>query len=155
MHRLITALAVLASATVLTPSAVADPPTREPLPAPPTFTIIGSCAFDVQADVLVNKEFITTFTSGRQIVTGRLVVRVTNLSDPSKSLVLQINGPAINDLATPNVLNLSGSSLIFFPGVLELTRGPISLTFDEEGNVISFVKRSSSSVDLCAVLADP
>jgi hypothetical protein len=70
--------------------------------------------------VLVNNEFITTFTSGRQIVTGRLVVRLTNLSNPSKSLVLQINGPGINDLATPKVVNLSGSSLIFFPGVLEL-----------------------------------
>src|SRR5215213_450675 len=155
MHRLIAALAVLASATVLTPSAVADPPTREPLPTSPTFTIVGSCAFDVQFDVLVNKQFITTFTSGRQIITGRLVVRLTNVSDPSKSLVLQINGPGINDLASPNVVNLSGSSLIFLPGVLELTRGPIVLTFDEEGNLISFVKTSSSSVDLCAVLADP
>ena len=83
------------------------------------------------------------------------MVRLTNLSDPSKSLVLQINGPGINDLATPNVFNLSGSSLIFFPGVLELTRGPISLTIDEEGNVISFTQTSASSVDLCAVLADP
>jgi hypothetical protein len=155
MHRLIAALAVLASATVLAPSALADPPTREPLPQPPTFTITGSCAFDVQFDVLVNKEFITTFTSGRQIITGRLVVRLTNMSHPSKSLVLQINGPGINDLAAPSVLNLSGSSLIFFPGVLALTRGPTSLTFDEEGNVISFTRTSASSVDLCAVLADP
>jgi hypothetical protein len=155
MHRLIAVVAVLVSATVLTPSAFGDPPTREPLPAPPTFTITGSCAFDVQVDVLVNNEFITTFTSGKQIITGRLVVRLTNLSDPSKSLVLQINGPGINDLATPNVFNLSGSSLIFFPGVLVLTRGPISLTFDEEGNVIAFTQTSAASVDLCAVLADP
>jgi hypothetical protein len=155
MHRLIAALAVLASATVLAPSALADPPTREPLPQPPTFTISGSCAFDVQLDVLVNKEFITTLTGGRQIITGRLVVRLTNLSDPSKSIVLQINGPGINDLAAPSVFNLSGSSLVFFPGVLVLTRGPISLTFDEEGNVISFTQTSASSVDLCAVLADP
>jgi hypothetical protein len=156
MHRVIAAfVVVLASATVLAPPALADRPTREPLPAPPTFTITGSCAFDVQLDVLVNKEFITTFTSGRTLITGRFVARLTNLSDPSKSLVLQINGPGINDLATPNVFNLSGSSLIFFPGVLVLTRGPISLTFDEQGNLISFTQTSSSSMDLCAVLADP
>ena len=110
MHRLIAALAVLASADGAHASAVADPPTREPLPAPPTLTIIGSCAFDVQLDVLVNKELTTTFTSGRQVITGRLVVRLNNLSDPSKSLVLQTLVSTI--LATPNEFNLSGSSLI-------------------------------------------
>jgi hypothetical protein len=40
-------------------------------------------------------------------------------------------------------------------GVLVLTHGPVSLTFDEDGNVTSFTQTSQSSVDLCAVLADP
>jgi hypothetical protein len=155
MHRLPAVFAAFTSAALLVPAALADQPTRQPLPAPPTFTITGSCSFNVQVDVLVNKEFITTFTSGKQIITGRLVVRLTNLSNPSKSVVLQINGPGIEDLSNPSVFNLSGSSVIFFPGVLVLTRGPSSLTFDQNGNVTSFTQTSASSVDLCAVLADP
>jgi hypothetical protein len=155
MQRVTVALAALLAAALVAPAALADQPTREPLPSPPSFTISGSCSFDVVVDVLVNKEFITTFTSGKQIITGRLVVRVTNQAKPSKSLVLQISGPGIEDLSSPSTFNLSGTSLIFFPGVLLLTRGPISLTFDESGNVISFTRKSASAVDLCAVLADP
>jgi hypothetical protein len=157
MRRLTAAFVAIASAALLVPAALADPPTREPTPPPvgTSFAVSGSCSFDVQIDVLVNKEFTTTFTSGKQIITGRLVVRLTNLDNPSKSIVLQISGPGIEDLANPSVFNLSGTSLIFFPGVLVLTRGPISLTFDESFNVTSFTRTSASSVDLCAVLADP
>jgi hypothetical protein len=157
MRRLTAAFVAIASAALLVPAALADPPTREPTPPPvgTSFAVSGSCSFDVQIDVLVNKEFTATFTSGKQIITGRLVVRLTNLDNPSKSIVLQISGPGIEDLANPSVFNLSGTSLIFFPGVLVLTRGPISLTFDESGNVTSFTQTSASSVDLCAVLADP
>jgi hypothetical protein len=155
MHRLTAALAAILSSALVVPAALADKPTREPLPAPPSFTISGSCSFDVQADVVVNKEFITTFTSGKQIITGRLVVRVTNLDNPSKSLVLQVSGPGIEDLSNPSTFNLSGTSLFYGPGALLLTRGPVSVTFDESGNPTSFTQTSASSVDLCAVLADP
>jgi hypothetical protein len=109
----------------------------------------------VRIDILVNKEFITTFTSGKQLVTGRLIVRVTNLDDPSKSRVLNVSGPGKSDLADRSTVPLSGSSLIFFPGVLRLTHGPVSLTIDADGNVTSFTQTSASSVDLCALLAHP
>jgi hypothetical protein len=148
-------LVALAVAALVVPAALADKPVREPLPAPPSFTISGSCGFDVMADVLVNKEFITTFSNGMQIITGRLVVRLTNAENPSKSVVLQVNGPGKEDVANPATFNLSGNSLIFFQGVLRLTRGPVSITFDANGNVTSFTQTSTSSVDLCAVLADP
>jgi hypothetical protein len=154
MQRLTVALAVILSSAILVPAALADKPTREPLPAA-SLVISGSCSFDVQVDFLVNKEFITTFTSGKQIITGRLVVRLTNLSDPTKSAVVQISGPGINDLSDPSTFNLTGTSVVFFPGVLALTHGPVSLTFDPSGNVTSFTQRSASSVDMCAVLADP
>lgn len=154
MQRLTLVFAVILSSAILAPAALADKPTTEPLPSP-SFFISGSCSFDVQLDILVNKEFITTFTSGKQIITGRLVVRVTNLSDPTKSAVLQVSGPGIEDLSDPSTFNLSGTSLIFFPGVLALTHGPVSLTFDASGNVTSFTQTSASSVDMCAVLADP
>jgi hypothetical protein len=150
-------LAAILVSILAVPAALADRPVRQPLPAPPSFTISGSCSFDVNADVLVNKEFATTFSNGMQIITGRLVVRLTNAANPSKSVVVQVNGPGKEDLANPSTFNLSGSSLIFGPGVggLLLTRGPVSLTFDENGNVASVTQTSASSVDLCTVLADP
>ena len=52
------------AAALLAPGvAAADKPIREGLPAE-DFTIQGSCAFDVDLHVLVNKEFITTFSDG-------------------------------------------------------------------------------------------
>jgi hypothetical protein len=153
MHRLVLALAALLTSALLVPAALADKPIKEPLPAPPFIDVSGSCSFDVRIDFLVNKEFIKTFASGKTLVTGRLVVRVTNLVNPSKSRVLNISGPGKNDLAEPSTFNLSGSSLIFFPGVLVLTHGPVALTFDANGNVTSFTQTSASSVDLCALLA--
>jgi hypothetical protein len=153
MHRLVVPLAAILTSALLVPAALADKPIREPLPAPPFFLVTDSCSFAVRIDVLVNKEFITTFASGKQLVTGRLIVRVTNLDDPSKSRVLNVSGPAKSDLADPSTVPLSGSSLIFFPGVLRLTHGPVSLTIDADGNVTSFTQTSASSVDLCALLA--
>ncbi len=155
MHRLVVALAVILTSALVVPAALADKPIREPLPTPPTLTVSDSCSFDVRIDFLANKEFITTFTSGKQIITGRLVVRVTNLENPSKSRVLNVSGPGIEDLSDPSTFNLSGSSLVFFPGVFLLTHGPVTLTFDANGNVTSFTQTSQSSVDVCAVLADP
>jgi hypothetical protein len=152
MHRVPVALAVIATAAVLAPAALADQPTRQPLPFS-SFTISGSCAFDVLLEPVANKEVATTFTSGKQIITGRLVTRLTNTST-GKSIVAQISGPGIEDLSNPSVFNLSGTSLVFLPGRLFLTRGPVSLTFDANGN-ITFTQTSASSVDLCAVLADP
>lgn len=50
---------------------------------------------------------------------------------------------------------LSGRSLVFLPGLLELTSGPVVLEIDPSGNVVSYAKTSAAAVDLCAVLADP
>jgi hypothetical protein len=155
MHRLVVALAVVLTSGLAAPAALADKPIKEPVPAPPFLTVTGSCSFDVRIDFLANKEFSKTFTSAKQIITGRLVVRVTNLEDPSNSRVLNISGPGKEDISDPSTFNLSGSSLVFFPGVLVLTHGPVSLTFDEDGNVTSFTQTSQSSVDLCRVLGDP
>ena len=155
MHRLVVALAAILTSALLVPVAVADKPIKEPLPAPPFLIVSDSCFFDVRIDFLVNKEFIKTFASGKTLITGRLVVRVTNLDNPSKSRVLNISGPGKDDLAAPSTVHLSGSSLVFFPGVMVLTHGPVSLTFDADGNVTSFTQTSSSSRDLCALLAGP
>jgi hypothetical protein len=153
MYRVTLVLATLAAAALLVPAAFADKPSRQPLPAPPTFTITGACTFDVQVDILRNKEFITAFSSGKLIITGQLFVRVTNLST-GESIDLNISGPGIEDAATfPSTFNLSGTSLIWFPGLVALTRGPVTLTTDASGNVTSFTQTSASSLDLCKALS--
>jgi hypothetical protein len=152
MHRITLVLAALAGAALLVPAALADKPSRDPLPAPPTFTISGSCTFDVQVDILRNKEFITAFSSGKLIITGQFFVRVTNL-DTGEYLDLNISGPAINDAATfPSTFNLSGTSLVWFPGTLFVSRGPITITTDASGNV-TWTQTSASSLDLCKALS--
>jgi hypothetical protein len=152
MHRLVVALAALLASAVLAPAALADKPIKEPLPAPRFFIVSDSCSFGVRIDFLANNEFIKVFTSGKTLITGRLVVRVTNLDNPSKSRVLNISGPGKNDLADPSTVHLSGSSLVFFPGVMVQTHGPITVTLDADGNVTSFTQTSSSSRDICALL---
>jgi hypothetical protein len=156
MKRLIFVIGLAVAAALLVPSvAAADKPIREGLPSE-DITIQGSCTFDVDLHVLVNKEFITTFSDGRQLVTGRLVVRLTNV-DTGKSIDLNISGPGF---ITPHedgsvTFQLSGRSLIYLPGLLELTSGPVILEFDPAGNLVSYTKTSAATIDLCAVLADP
>ena len=156
MNRLTILAGTILVAALLSPGAtLAAKPTRDPLPAPPTFDIIGSCEFDVRVDVLANNEFIAAFTSGKTIVTGRLIVRLTNVDEPSHSITLNISGPSINDSGDPFTVNLSGSSLLFYPGVLMLTKGPVAVTIDESGNVTSVRFTSSGAIDLCALLRNP
>ena len=156
MKRLIFVICLAVAAALLVPSvAAADQPIREGLPAE-NVTIQGSCAFDVDLQVLVNNEFITTFSDGRQLITGALKVRLTNV-ETGKSIDLNISGPGF---ITPHedgsvTFQLSGRSLVFDLGLLELTSGPAILEIDPSGTVVSYTTTSAATVDLCAVLADP
>lgn len=148
----ILAATILVVALLSPGAALAAKPTREPLPVPPTFDITGSCQFDVRVDVLANDEFIAVLTSGKTIVTGRLILRLTNVDEPSQSITLNVSGPSINDSSDPSTINLSGTSLLFYPGVLMLTKGPVAIKIDENGNVTSVRFTSAAAVDLCAAL---
>ncbi len=87
-------------ALFLTPSvALADKPTREPVPAaePLRFAAGEVCAFPVLIEVPESKTKVLTFTddSGtplRQLITGKLRLRVTNLAT-GESLVVNVSGP--------------------------------------------------------------
>ena len=52
-------------------------------------------------------------------------------------------------------LKQNGRSLLFLPGLLELTIGPATIEIDPDGNAVSHTETSAATVDLCAVLADP
>lgn len=157
----VVAVAVLAAA----PEAVGDQPIREGLPAAP-FTLDASvCGFAVDFTFPTNREFITTFSNGKQIITGALFATLTN-TESQKSITVNISGPTkiVTDANGITTFTLSGRSLFFFlpdqlgpgePGILILTSGPATLVVDQSGNILSFDRTSASVQDLCPVLASP
>jgi hypothetical protein len=156
MRRASTTFAMLALlAAIVVPVAAADKPTREFVPAPSDFTVDASiCGFDVLVEVLTNKQYAITFSNGMTTIAGALSVRLTNLDDPTKSIVLNIPGPGFVDES--GVLTAAGPWLFFFfpgdlgpgsPGVLAYTVGRVRL--DESGLHLL----AGRQVDLCAELA--
>jgi hypothetical protein len=125
------------------------------VPAPSEFTLDASiCGFDVLVEVLTNKQYAITFSNGMTTVAGALKVRVTNLDDPTQSIVLNIPGPGFFDES--GVLTATGPWFFFFfpgdlgpgsPGVLAYTVGLVRL--DESGLHLL----AGRQVDLCAELA--
>jgi hypothetical protein len=144
-----TALAML----TLAPVAGAEPPVREFVPAS-DFTISGSCAFDVAAHVVANKEYAITFSNGATLVTGALMATLTNVSDPTKSITLNIPGPGLNTVSDDGTLTIDarGPWLFFYPGVLAFTTGHITFTVSPSGE-ITLEQRGGTNRDLCSVLA--
>ncbi len=156
--------AVLLALLALLPAsaALADKPTREPLPAE-DFTLTGVCPFPVRVEVMANKEKATTFTTKggeRTIVTGTLRVRLTNLAT-GESRELNVSGPVF---VTPHedgsaTVVLRGRSLIFStPGstiapTLQLTSGPVVLEVDAKGAITQLDQRGQAE-DLCKALAE-
>lgn len=156
MRRAVTTFAMLALlAMIVVPVAAADKPTREFVPAPSEFTLDASiCGFDVLVEVLTNKQYAITFSNGMTTIAGALSVRLTNLDDPTNSIVLNIPGPGFVDES--GVLTATGPWLFFFfpgdlgpgsPGVLAYTVGRVRL--DESGLHLL----AGRQVDLCAELA--
>ena len=141
----------LAALLVLPVPTLAARPERDPVVAD-NFTISGSCAFDVDVEILANKEVFTTFSNGRLIITGRLVLRVANAEKPENSIVLHVSGPSFVDPQNPSVFVGSGTGLAFLEDVLLLSRGPAIFTTDEAGNT-TLDTTSASAIDLCPLLA--
>ena len=92
------------------------PSEREFVPSGLPVTFIGrsgqACAFDVTISEVANNEFARTFPNGNTLITGRLVVRVTN--DLSKqSVVRDVSGPVLitSGPSGEQVFVLSGASV--------------------------------------------
>jgi hypothetical protein len=165
MKRIICQLSLVIGTVLLLPGvAAADQPTRQALPQADV-TIKGSCSFDVALHIVRNDEFITTFGDGRQLITGSLVVSLTNV-DTDKTITVNISGPVFVIPHEDGSLSqtLRGQSLIPVPagalgpgspGVLDLTSGPVVIENAANGSIVSSTKTSAATVDLCPVLADP
>jgi hypothetical protein len=161
MRRGVLTLCAVLSALAVAPTAGADKPVKFPTPAE-DFTITGACSFDVGVEFLTNKSFAIVFDNGVTISAGSLEVRLTNESDPSKSIEVNISGPGKFAPTADGgfVVEARGPWLFFFtpgelgpgsPGMLVLTRGQAILAVDGSGNA-SFTP-AANTTDLCAALA--
>jgi hypothetical protein len=79
---------------------------------PATFEAGMACDFAVTVAEVVNKEFRRTFPNGNSLITGRLVVRVTN-DVTDETVVRNVSGPVLltTGHAGEQVAVLSGSSI--------------------------------------------
>lgn len=143
-------------ASTWAPAALADPPTRTTEP-PFDFNTSLFCGFQVRSETLQNNVKITTFSDGRQIVTGRRIVRLTNVSTGA-SLVVTDAGHLATDPAQ-TVDTFTGSLLLplfpvepFGPGVY-LFHGKVVATFAPGGFFYSNLDVTGTRIDLCAALA--
>ena len=140
-------------------AALAAKPVREFVPSPPdtTFPAGALCGFPVAVETLRNNEYLTTFSDGRQRITGALKLRLTNV-DTGESLVVNASGPGWYT-ATETTFNVSGQGrwvLFQFagdepgPGIF-LYRGNLRFVADESG--VRVLSSTSSPRNLCEDLA--
>ncbi len=146
--------------------AFAGKPTITFIPATP-FTITGGtanggCAFDVGVVPTANRpngEKQILFANSA-IISGPLFLTFTNLSNPAKTLSLNVSGPGIINFAA-NEETLLGPAFISgfppditgaagLPSVAFLT-GRTILTFDNAGNLAS-ITHVGTAQDLCQAL---
>ena len=148
---------VLAAALASTAQAV--PPIRE-TEEPFDFENISLfCGFPLRAETLRNNLKITTFSDGRQLVTGTRTVRLTNLSS-GKSLVVRDAGNLITNPEQTTDTFAGRLILFLFPGEpfgpgAWLFNGRVVATFAEPGGFFySDLDFTGKQVDLCAALRD-
>jgi hypothetical protein len=153
-------LAVLALCTlaIMVPAtgASADPNPnsgRVPVEIPPDITVTDVCRFPVAIHVDINKEFSKEHKNGVTIITGRLVVTITN-TETGESVSYNISGPvhitSQDGLETQVFL---GRSLLFTPelGML-VTSGRAVTTFNPETGEFTLVSHRGHAEDVCATL---
>jgi hypothetical protein len=151
-----------------TTSASAGSPVREYQPLPPRIVLHRVCPdFGIVADILVNEEYATTFSDAqgdpvRTIVTGRLVVRLTN-PDSGASIVRNISGPGetVFHADGSSTLRARGTWFLFYTEG-QLGSGSRATSFINHGYIVldnhadgTTTIRSTvgTSEDLCATLA--
>jgi hypothetical protein len=155
------ALGVLALAAVivaqLAGSAIADPNPnsgRIPVTQPPDQVITEVCPFPIFIETLANKEYSKTHKNGVEIITGRLVVRITN-TETDESRVYNISGPVHITRDGPIETDVfGGRSLLLDPSFGALvTSGRVIGTFNTETGEFRIVSQRGHAEDVCATLA--
>jgi hypothetical protein len=163
MRRVFCLLFAAALVLVSAQAVLAAKPDRVPLELPPSLELAAgeACEFPLLVEFLANRGKTLTFHDNegnaiRQIGTGTLKIRVTNLADESVApLELNISGP-IHITLHPDgsaTLVFGGRGISLFPPwTFVLTAGRSVVELDAEGEVIS-VTNMGIEEDLCVALA--
>ena len=157
-------LSAAALVLVSAQAVLASKPATEPLELPPSLELAAGEAcqeFPLLVEFLANNGKTMTFFDNegnaiRQIGTGTLKIRVTNLADESVlPLELNISGP-IHTALHPDgsaTLVFGGRGISLFPpGTFVLTAGRSVVELDVLGQVVS-VTNMGFEQDLCVALA--
>jgi hypothetical protein len=112
--------------------------------------------------VLVSRETFTTFSDGTQLITGSAKFRLTNISDPGKSVEVNASGPAkLMTLDDGTVVQRGvGLGLQPFPAEASITgnaefillSGPEVIEFHPDGS-FQELERGHVRLDVCAALS--
>ena len=145
-------LVLLVGAAVAVPLAQAAPPVIAPAPSE-DFIDASTCGFPVSVHFAVNGETTKTFTSGKTLVTGPLVVE---FSANGKMVRVNISGPVtITPTSDGSVTivgrGVGGGPMVTANGVtIGYAAGPASINPE---NGIGTLQHGSFRLDICAALA--
>jgi hypothetical protein len=124
--------------------------------APETQILTGVCAFNVELS-LAGKAGVINLPGGRFIFTSPgLDATLTNASDPSKSVTLNITGSfhQSTDQNGNTVTTVTGRNLQFDPMAgFVLAIGTFSFVFDSGGNLVQGLMGHGQLVDVCKLIS--
>lgn len=145
-------------------AALADPPTRDPIPSDPIAFPAGLvCPFPILLEVTFNRQTQITFSSGRMLIVGPFKTRITN-EDTDESVDLNVPGPIRveqNPDGTWHVIG-TGTTLFYFfpgdlgpgqPGALLYGTGLTEETISADFSTILSYRHVGTTENLCETLA--
>ena len=152
---------VVVVAALLAPSALAQKPVKEPVVLEPIEFAAGEvCPFAVRLEAIGNKQQMKTFPSGRVMITGRLITRVTNLAT-NRSMVVNTSGPVtMTELENDRIRIVGRGRNIVFSFERDVTGAALLLTtgrgvsiLDLATDTVVSYQHQGRAIDLCARLA--
>ena len=115
----------------------------------------GVCPFDVQVDLAGQVQPIPLPGNRFIITSSGLNVTVTNLSDPSKTVTLNISGSVSTSVQNGNTVTVATNrNLVADPVAgLSLSIGTFSIVFDGAGNLIQPFTGQGTLTDVCKLIS--
>jgi hypothetical protein len=156
-------LGLLLAAVIAVPTAAAKPERAFFEAPPPTDYAAGElCAFPVRIEAVINQEYGITFPvaedgTQRTIVSGRLVMMITNLAT-DESLTVNVSGPGVFTFGADGLSIDGGGNWLFYlfatdaggPGIW-VTSGRVRLEAGESG--VTALTMPHRTQDVCELLA--
>jgi hypothetical protein len=142
----------------LFPSAIAladTKPIRQDVSDPFEQTVENVCSFPVLITSLTNNEVLTTYSDGRQTVTGQLTVRLTNVNT-GQSIDVNISGPVTYTPTSEGFIAVfRGRSLIFPNSTYDffISSGRTIMGVSPDMKFFTLLNVTGSMFDVCAALA--